>query len=94
MAIYFLSQSVSSKSDIVRKKMKKRFLNLLFLMYSYMISIKYWNGATYKRMKRTCSVVLSIEYSTVLTLLQQHRCPITLTPRPPLQKNFPLSPFS
>lgn len=24
MAIYFLSQSVSSKSDIVRKKMKKK----------------------------------------------------------------------
>lgn len=94
MAIYFLSQSVSSKSDIVRKKMKKRFLNLLFLMYSYMISIKYWNGATYKRMKRTCSFVLSIEYSTVLKLLQQHRFPITFTPLHPLQKNFPLSPFS
>ena len=69
MAIYFFSQSFSSKSDIVRKKMKKRFLNLLFLMYSYMISIKYWNGATYKRMKRTCSFVFSIKYITVLKLL-------------------------
>ena len=69
MAIYFFSQSFPSKSDIVRKKMKKRFLNLLFLMYSYMISIKYWNGATYKRMKRTCSFVFSIKYITVLKLL-------------------------